>query len=181
MNTIGFLETTSIAAGVEIADKMIKASNVELIFARTSCPGKYHVLITGEVSAVEMSLKEGKETGKGFVVNTVLIPRVHPQVIQAINCGIVSENIPAIGILEYFSVTASLQAADTAVKAAKVDLMDIRLGTGIGGKSFVMLTGEISSVQNAVKAALNSQENSDMLLNYTIVTKPRRELIENLY
>ena len=43
--TIGFLELNSIAKGVEAADAMLKAAEVELISARPSCPGKYHVLV----------------------------------------------------------------------------------------------------------------------------------------
>ena len=40
--TIGFLELNGIAKGVEAADAMLKAAEVELISARPSCPGKYH-------------------------------------------------------------------------------------------------------------------------------------------
>lgn len=36
------------------------------------------------------------------------------------------------------------------MKAADVDLVDLRLGTGIGGKSFVILTGEVAAVTEAV-------------------------------
>ena len=37
--------------------------------------------------------------------------------------------------MEFFSVTASVYAADAAVKAADVDLIDVRLGTGTDGRS----------------------------------------------
>ncbi|MCF2557300.1 BMC domain-containing protein [Fournierella massiliensis] len=56
----------------------------------------------------------------------------------------------AVGIPEFFSVTASVYSADAAVKAADVDLVDLRLGTGIGGKFFVILTGEVAAVTEAV-------------------------------
>ena len=180
MDTLGFLETTSIAAGVEIADKMLKTSNVELLFARASCPGKFYILITGDVSSVELSLRQGEETGRGFVVSTTLLPRIHPQVIKAISAGTMPESPAAIGVLEYYSVTASLAAADIAVKAANVELVDIRLGTGIGGKSFVLLAGEISTVQNAVAAAMNAQNDVGLLVNSTVVANPKRELLDHL-
>ena len=50
METIGFLELNSIAKGIEAADAMLKAAEVRLVAARPSCPGKYHVLVTGEVA-----------------------------------------------------------------------------------------------------------------------------------
>ena len=40
-----------------------------------------------------------------------------------------------------FSVAAAVKAADTAVKSAAVSMMNLRIGTGIGGKSFVVISG----------------------------------------
>ena len=51
METIGFLELNSIAKGVEAADYILKAAEVELLFAKPVCPGKYNVLFCGEVYA----------------------------------------------------------------------------------------------------------------------------------
>ena len=181
MDTIGFLETTSIACGVEIADKMIKVSNIELIYARASCPGKYLILVAGDVSSVELSLKQGAQVGQGFVVNTALLPRIHPQVIHAIGSGTYVEKPNAIGVVEYFCVTSSLAAADAAVKAANVTLMDLRLGTGIGGKSYFVVAGEVSAVKNAVAAALENQRNTGLLLNSSVIANPKRELVESLF
>ena len=56
MNSIGLVEMTSIAAGMEAADIMLKTSEVELIMSRTICSGKYMVLIGGEVAAVQTSV-----------------------------------------------------------------------------------------------------------------------------
>lgn len=78
------------------------------------------------------------------------VPRVHPQVIRAINMTSMPDSMRAVGVLEFFSVTASVYSADAAVKAADVALVDLRLGTGIGGKFFVILTGEVAAVTEAV-------------------------------
>ncbi|MBM3891767.1 MAG: BMC domain-containing protein, partial [Verrucomicrobia bacterium] len=45
--SIGLIELTSVAAGFEAADVMLKAGNVQLILARSICSGKYMVLIGG--------------------------------------------------------------------------------------------------------------------------------------
>ena len=150
METIGFLELNSIALGVQAADAVLKAASVELIFARFGCPGKYYLLFCGEVAAVQASLEAGCAIGGDHVVDSCLIPRVHPQVIRAINMTSMPDSMRAVGVLEFFSVTASVYSADAAVKAADVDLVDLRLGTGIGGKSFVILTGEVAAVTEAV-------------------------------
>lgn len=84
IETIGFLELNSIAKGIEAADAILKAAEVDLIFAKPSCPGKYHVLFTGEVAAVKAPWWR-RPLWRGSCVDQCVIPRVHPQVIKAIN------------------------------------------------------------------------------------------------
>jgi microcompartment protein CcmL/EutN len=181
LDTIGFLELSSIAGGVEIVDAMLKVANVELIYAKASCPGKYYILIAGQVSNVEKAITQGASMGKGFLVGSLVIPRVHPQVIQAIHCPTMPEKPGGIGVIEYYSVVSSIQAADIAVKTANVRLVDLRLGTGIGGKSFVVLTGDPSSVANAVNAAVQATKDTGLFTNKCVIPNPRPELIQSLF
>ncbi|MDR2551587.1 MAG: BMC domain-containing protein [Treponema sp.] len=181
MDSIGFLELSSIAGGIEIADAMLKTAQVDLIFAKASCPGKYYILTSGQVSNVEKAVQKGVYMGKGFMVASLVLPRVHPQVIKAINQSVMPEKPAAIGVMEFYSVMSSIMAADTAVKSANVDLVDLRLGTGIGGKSFVVLTGDTAAVESAVASAVRPQMGSGMLVNKIVIPNPRKELIASLY
>ena len=181
MVTIGFLELNSIAKGIEAADAMCKAARVNLISSKASCPGKYHILITGEVSAVQSSMKAGKMIAPNNIIDELIIPRVHPEVVDAINMSSMPENPSAIGVLEYFSVAGSIYGADAAVKSANVHIIEIRLGTGIGGKSFVTLTGDVSAVETAVKnGALTAQE-SGLLVNKVVIAHPDKALLKSLF
>lgn len=181
IETIGFLEFNSIAKGIEATDAMLKAAEVRLIFAKPNCPGKYNVLITGDVAAVKSSIAVGIDVGAHNLIEYLEIPRVHPQVIKAINFSVMPEELNAIGILEYFSITASILGADSAVKAADVNLMDIRLGTGIGGKSFIVLTGDTSAVTEAIEVAAKIAEDSGNLICKVVIPNPRKELFESLF
>ena len=111
METIGFLELNSIAKGMEVADCVLKTAEVKLVFSRAGCPGKYYLLFTGEVAAVQESIDAGCRLGGQFVVDHCVIPRVHPQVISAIHSATMLDNMRAIGVMEFFSVTASVYAA----------------------------------------------------------------------
>ena len=106
LETIGFLELNSIAKGVEAADLILKTAEVDLIFAKAGCPGKYYILFTGEVAAVKASLDAGAAIGGNHTVDSCVIPRVHPQVIEAINLAAEPGTPEAIGVMEFFSVTA---------------------------------------------------------------------------
>lgn len=180
MVTIGFLELNSIAKGIEVSDIVLKTAAVNLIFSKAGCPGKYNILFTGEVAAVQSSIDAGCLLGGDRVVDKCVIPRIHPQVVKAINMANMPERLQAIGVMEFFSVTAAVYGADAAVKAADVDLIDVRLGTGIGGKSFVILTGEVAAVSEAVKAGINTPNAEGMLVSSVVIPSPHPELLESL-
>ncbi len=180
-SAIGFLETNSIARGIQAADAILKAADTALISARPSCPGKYQVLFSGEVAAVSASLDAGERSAEGYVVDSVVIPRVHPQVIEAIGMACAPAEMQSLGVMEFFSVTATVYAADAAVKAADVQLLDVRLGTGIGGKSFVVLTGEVSAVNEAVECGVRLAGQSGMAYEKCVIPNPRPEIFESIY
>lgn len=178
--SIGFLELNSIAKGIEAADIVLKTAEVRLIFSRPGCPGKYYLLFTGEVAAVKASLDAGLAVGEGHVVDSCVIPRVHPQVIEAINLASPLSGPGAIGVMEFFSVTASIYGADAAVKAAEVQLLDVRLGTGIGGKSFVVLTGEVAAVRESVDAGMHTPNAEGMAVSSVVIPSPHPDLLPSL-
>lgn len=180
MKCLGFLELNSIAKGVEAADKILKTTAVSLVYSKALCPGKYTILFTGEVADVEESMENGKNIGCGNVVDSVIIPRISDEVIQAINMPNVPNNPNAVGVLEFFSITSAVRIADVCVKAANIVLVDVRLGTGIGGKSFIVLTGDTAEVEEAVKAGLNVEKDSGNIIASVVIPNPREEVFNSL-
>lgn len=180
IKTIGLLELNSIAKGIETADTMLKAAEVELILANSICPGKYIVLISGDMGSVKVAVEAGQEVGKQYIVDNLILPRIHPQLINAINGATQVDQVNAIGVMEFFSVATSILAADAAAKAALVNLIEIRLGFAIGGKSFVTLSGDVSAVKEAIKAGTIIGKDNGMLINKVVIPSPRKELFEKL-
>ncbi|MBQ9437527.1 MAG: BMC domain-containing protein [Lachnospiraceae bacterium] len=181
MITIGFLELNSIAKGIEAADAMCKAGNVMLHSAKASCPGKFNILISGEVAAVQSAMKNGKIIGGSHVIDDLVIPRVHDQVLSAINMGTYPEHPESIGILEYFSVASAIVGADAAVKSANVSLIEIRMGVGIGGKAFVTLTGDVSACETAVKNGALAAEETGFLVSKVVIPHPNKQIYKTLF
>lgn len=180
IRTVGMIEFNSIAKGIETADFMIKAAEVELLFAKAICPGKFIILVAGDVAAVNASIETGLAGGGVFVVDHLMLPRVHPQVIHAINATTAIDQLNALGVMEFFSVAAAVTAADIAVKTAQVDLIEIRLGIGIGGKSFVTLTGDVSAVTEAVEGGVRYAQEQGMLVHRAVIPSPGKELFQSL-
>lgn len=65
-NAIGMIELSSIARGIITADAMLKAGQVDMITASSTCPGKYIAIVHGEVAAVEASMAAGITTAGTF-------------------------------------------------------------------------------------------------------------------
>ena len=78
-------------------------------------------------------------------------PIVHPSVFPAISGVSHLPDLQALGVIESFSVASIIEAADAAVKATPVQLVNISLAMAIGGKGWVSLTGDVASVEEAVE------------------------------
>lgn len=180
MEAIGILESNSIAKGMEAADAVLKAADTALLYAKPVCPGKYTILFYGDVAAVNASLDAGAAVIDAHLVDSVVIPRIHPQVIQAISLSTAPDGVNAVGVMEFFSVTAAVYAADAAAKAADVTLLDVRLGVGIGGKSFAVLTGEVAAVEEAVRCGMAAGEEKGLAVTSTVIPSPRKEIFDTL-
>ncbi len=177
---IGLLELNSVARGIECGDAMVKASEVELIMARSTCPGKYLVMIAGDVGSVQNSVEVGREVAGEFLVDRFVIPNVHPSVFPALACSTSVPQINALGVIETYSVASSIIAADGAVKAADISLIEVRCATGLAGKSYVSFTGDVGSVRSAVDAALALIQEEGMIQCYAVIPSLARELHSSL-
>ena len=174
---IGMVELNSIARGIETCDYMVKAAQVDLIRSSTVCPGKYMVIVSGDTGDVKAAMAEGEKIGGECVVDTLLIPNIHPQLIPAISMTTQVTERGAIGVLEFYSVASAITAADVAAKAANITLIEVRIGYAIGGKGFVTLTGDVGAVRAAVAAA---EREASMLVGTTVIPRPSPQLFESL-
>ncbi len=174
---IGMVELNSIARGIETCDYMVKAARVDLLRSSTVCPGKYLVLISGETGDVKASMAEGIKRGGECVVDTLMLPNVHPQLIPAISMTTQVPEKGAVGVLEFYSVASAITAADVAAKAAGITLIEVRIGYAIGGKGYVTLTGDVGAVREAVAAA---ERDAELLVGTAVIPRPAKKLYEAL-
>jgi len=152
VDTLGIIESKSIAAGVELADIMMKSADVELVRASTICSGRYMIYISGERDAVQTSLNYAEKSGRILIGNFIL-SNVSPQVISALKKITREDHVEALGVIECRTASSGVAAADCAVKKALVCLSRLVTGNGINGKSYFVVTGDVASVEEASNAA----------------------------
>jgi len=179
-DSLGLIELTSIAAGFQSCDAMLKAAAVHLVLSRSICSGKYMVMIRGDVAAVQAAVSAGTSAGHFSVIDSFVIPNLHESVFPAISGASKVEVMDALGILESFSVASLIEGADAAVKAANVELIEIRLAMALGGKAFVTMTGNVAAVQAGVDAGAQVVGQKGMLVNKVVIPHPRPELLSEM-
>ena len=177
---LALLEFSSIAAGIQAADAMVKRAPIDVIKAGTVQPGKYLVLIGGQVADVEESLAAGREVGGTAAVDFVYLPQVHPEVVEAIGGGRVPEVTDALGVVETTTVAAAIHAADAGIKGAEVRLVEVRLADGLGGKGIVLFSGLVADVEAAVEIGVGVLEQPSLLVRQVVIPQLHPEMWENV-
>ncbi len=177
---IGTLELNSVASGVVAGDEMLKSADVQLVMAQPVCPGKYVMLVAGDTSSVETAIAAGKTAGREKVVDSIIISSIAPEVIPAIMRSTAPEQREAVGVIETYSLASAILAADYAVKSAAIDLIEVTLGRGLGGKAFVLVTGSISDVTTAADTAKLQLGKEGMILNIEVIPSLHKDMYQAL-
>ena len=178
---LGMIEMTSIAIGHLVQDAMLKAADVRCQMARTICSGKYIILVGGQVGPVRASVQAGLDAATDGVIDHITIASIHPQVFQAlgemVQLNIGRENaVPSLGIVETFSASSALEAADAAAKAADITLFRIHLAMALGGKGFIMFSGSVGDCRTGVEAGAAVVRDKGLLVATAVIPRPSREL-----
>jgi microcompartment protein CcmL/EutN len=178
---IGMIELTSIARGFYATDLMLKTAYVEVVSATPVCPGKYIAIIKGDVAAVESSISVGVESSGEYLVDSFVIPNVHPSVFPAITSTTMPDGMGALGIMECFSLSAMIISADAALKAADIQALELRLGSGLGGKAYFTFTGDLSAVEVGIEVGKAMAMERGLLVDTEIIASPSDKLWKSLF
>ena len=99
---IGMVEYKTVSTGIQAADLMLKTADVEIIEAQTVCPGKYIVIISGDLSAVTASVEASKTQYGQQLIDYFVLGNPHESIFSAIYGAAKVENVKALGVLETF-------------------------------------------------------------------------------
>ena len=180
MNALGMIECQNIPKGIEAADSMLKAADVSLLTAQAVCAGKYIVVVSGEVAAVRSSVSSGAQSAAHGLIDQLVIPNVDERVIRAMQGACDIGHVQAVGVVETFSLACAIQVADAAVKAANVEIIEVRLGRGLGGKSFVIITGEVAAVRAAIDAGIHAENTEGLVVSNVVIPSPHPDMVRAL-
>lgn len=177
---IGMAEYQTVSAGIEAADLMIKTADVEVLEAQVVCPGKYIVIISGDLSSVKAAVDAAEARFGEKMIDKFVLGNPDESIFPAIYGANEIKNRNALGTMETFSVAAMIVAADTAAKTADVELIEMRLARGMCGKSYMLITGEVAAVTAAIERAEEAAGDKGMFLDKSVIANPDDRLWETI-
>jgi microcompartment protein CcmL/EutN len=166
---IALIEFSSIARGILAGDAMVKCAPITVLKSGTVHDGKYLILIGGSVASVEEAYFKGLSIGKENVIDHVNLPDVHDQVHDAILGTRRTCSEDAVGVFETKTVAAAIKSSDSGIKAADVNIVEIRLADDLGGRAFTIFTGKIEEVEAALISAKENTTKPESWYQETIV------------
>jgi microcompartment protein CcmL/EutN len=176
--SVGVIELSSIGIGYLVEDEMLKAATVNLLIARTICSGKYIIVLGGSVSDVEAAIQAGLKIAGEAIIDHLIVANVHESVFPALGQSVVLDpkQMGALGVIETFSGTSVLAAADAAAKAARITLFRIHVAMALGGKGLCLMTGAVADVRAGVQAAADEARRRGLLVSEIVIPRPGKEL-----
>ena len=178
MKSIGLVELKNVSKGIVVTDEMLKSAGVTLISSGAICPGKFVTIVGGELSAIMAAIQRAELVAEDAMIDKFVIGNLGENVYEAV-CGTAQVTKKrALGIIETFTAASAIVAADAAVKAGDIELIEVRIARGMGGKCFVTMTGDIADVKAGVEAGSRLAAESGVLINTEVIANPHPELWE---
>ena len=81
---LAMVEYKTVSSGMQAADIMVKTADVEVIEATTVCPGKYMVLISGELSAVRAAVEAAAAKLPDSLIDKFVLGNPHESIFTAL-------------------------------------------------------------------------------------------------
>ena len=180
MKAIGMVEYKTVSSGIKAADLIVKTAEVELLEAQTVCPGKFIILFTGDLSAIRVSVDAAVKTYPESLIDSFVLGNPHESLYRALHCTAEVDTIQALGVIETFTGASAIVAADHAAKTAEVTVFEVRLCRGMCGKSYMMITGEVSAVEASIERAKELVSAKGMYLDSSVIAHPDRRMIDSI-
>lgn len=176
MVAIGVIEISTISKGYRLSDEILKLVEVDLTMAQPICPGKFVLIVAGRVANVRSAMEFAEKNYAENLIDISFLGRISDDVYRAILGSCEPTQRDAVGMIETFSIASVIKAADIAVKSAGVEVIEVRIARGMGGKSYVILTGSVSNVEIAVQNGARHAIEEGQLVDTTVIADPHEDL-----
>ena len=152
---LAMIEIGDVPAGLAALDALAKEAPVVVLAAGTIQGGHWLLSFAGDVEPVELAFARATLRAGRSIVDAVLLPHAEPRILPGLRDGTVLFPAPgdALGVVQTGSSPTLLRALDAALKGAAVELVELRVAEGLGGRALATLWGHQADVEAAVELA----------------------------
>ena len=129
---------------------------------------------------MDAAVDTAKHYEKGELISSFVLGNPDESIFPAIYGSSSIEGVEALGILETYDAASIIVAADIAAKTAIVKLIELRVAKGMCGKSYMLLTGEVSSCQAAIDRAKQAVGDRGMYLDSSVIARPDPQICKKI-
>lgn len=179
---IALLEFRDISVGMHTTDAVVKKAPIAVLKCGTISHGRYLTLIGGSTASVQESYREGLLHGKDSIIDHVFLPDVDP----ALHDGMLGKRTAgpwhgAVGIIETQTISANVLAAEKALKATPVGLVELRLSDSwLAGKGVSIYHGDLHDIEAAMEVAITHLQEAGIDVLYRIITSPHEAITQQI-
>jgi microcompartment protein CcmL/EutN len=177
VEALALVEIDGVARGLRCVDVLVKRAPVTLHEANLIEPGRFLILFSGGVAEVEESFAAATELGGDRVVETMLLPVVHPLLVCGLAGALDLDSPDTVGVVEGRRVAGVLEACDRSLKDASVRLAGVRTQGGLGGRAYYVVHGLQPDVEAALEAGTQVLERRDTLYGIERIAHPHPEFL----
>lgn len=177
-DALALYELDSVALGLAALDALVKRAPVRVLEANLVEPGRFLLLFCGGVAEVQESAQALRERAEGGVVDSILLPMVHPAVLAGLRGAQDHQGeLDTIGVVEGSWIAGTLEACDRALKEADVRLAGLRVAGGLGGRAFFVVHGAQHDVEAALDAGRGVLQGREALHRVECIPRPHVEML----
>lgn len=178
-NSVGSLEFKSISKGIEVSNEIFKNYDLDIIYAKSVCPGKFLVIFSGDSESINNAIDFAINMSDNYLIENFIIHKVHKKLIDALKTSSFNKNIDGkcFGVVETLKICTGLKALDYILKYNDVDIFKLQLGFAIGSKLVFLISGNTSDIENAISSIKNNLSSKE-LLNVAVMSSVCKEFLE---
>lgn len=178
---IAALEFDDIPAGIAATDAMLKRAPIAFFKSGTITQGRYLTVLGGTTASVVESADEGVRQGGEHLLDSVVLPDVHPRLFEGVLGNRRPRNSGSLAIIETSTVSASIRGAEAALKGTPIELVEIRLAdSGLAGKAVIVLAGQLHDIEAGIALALATTGYGRAQASYRIIAAPHDDTISQI-
>ena len=173
---LAIIELASLARAAVTLDAIVKRAPVHLHTAERVSPGKFLIIIVGGVAEVEEGFRAGIAAADDVVVAELFLPQPHQSLRMGLESTFSKSAVDSLGIFETYNACSSVRALDTALKSTGVDLVGLHLCSGVGGKAYWAVSGELYAIEEAIEIAVSTVP-QELMVSSEVIGAPHPEAV----